>query len=190
MLGVPMPPTPPDSAKGHKTSSSFDRRNTAETTLGYLDDNGKRDTAFIEDLVGGYSAIEIDTPTRRPSLSPNSSHAHGQPVDRVAMWAENNQLDPSRVDSSSRYRNPSAPPSTISSYVPSRHGTLRRSPVDNRSNVSNGFQSLRRGALQDYRNATVSRKESVDDLLGARMTDMISFRLKLHFEDDVRGMVS
>lgn len=209
-IAAPMPPTPPDSRDGHRMSPPLAQRSSADTSLGYLDEGlGKRDSDFMDDLVGGYSAIEIDIPGKRPSLPMDSyssievelpgrrpslpfgnPHPQGQPIERVANWA-NNQFDSSRVDPSSRYRNPSAPPSVspAASVAPSRQGTMRRYGPDGRSNGSNGFQSLRKGTLDDYRNATLARKESIDDFSTARMGDMISFRLKLHFENDVRGMV-
>lgn len=186
-VGIPMPPTPPDSAKGHRTAPSFDQRSTAETALGYLDSSSDRSTAFMEDLVGGYSAMEIDTPTRRPSLP---THSYTQATERVDVWAKN-QSEVSKNDPSSRYRNASVPPSLSSSPVTSRQGSQRSifpNPAQVPSNVSHGFQPLRRGALKDYRAAT-SRRNSVDDSINPQPMDMVSFRVKLHFQDEVRGMV-
>lgn len=184
-----MPPTPPDSAKGLRSSPSFDQRSTADTTLGYLDSLASQDSAYMEDLVGGYSAMEIDTPTRRPSLPASNGLARGQAQERVEKWTHN-QSEVSRNDPITRYRNASVPPSVASSAIMTRQASQRFPvPPQAPSNMSNGFQSLRRGALKDFR-AVSSRKNSVDEFSSPYPMDMISFRVKLHFQDDVRGMVS
>lgn len=184
-----MPPTPPDSEPG-RHYESYDRRTTTSTVLGYLNEPEKRDTALLEDLVEDYGAMQILPPERRPSLpiSFDSPQPRGQSIDRVAKWADS-QLDARGADFSGRYKNPSAPTSHVPSTVPSRQGTMRRLPT-HRSKGSNGFQSLRRGALDEYLSPTLTSRDSIDDLLNGRSAEMVSFRLKLHFEDDVRGMVS
>lgn len=206
-INAQMPPTPPESEKS-KTITPRDRRDTAATTLGYLQDNHKPYTAYVDEIVDGYAGIDVNAGRRRPSLPAHSPYPRGQPLERVAKWA-NNQIDTVDSGTASRYASPSAPsskhgsnPSPISgpsgqgsishsSPGPSRNasfGTLRRYPTSRRA--AEYVHTLRRGSLDDYRNPSLASRDGIDDPLSVRSNGMLSFRLKLHFENDVRGMVS
>lgn len=179
-LAGAVPPTPPDSDPGRqKNDLRTDRdRDSSGTALGYLGagapGDNRRDTEFMEELVDGYSAI--DGPSLPRSALPPIPQ--GQSVERVADWANKQSRGPAQ----NRYLDPSGP-------LLGRSGTLNRYPTTRSATTSARPGMRKRSATQDEYRAPSAGSRDMEDIMSNRTNEMISFRLKLHFEDEIRGMV-
>lgn len=205
MLG---PPSPPDSDYGEDASppqsrgqdyrpSKESRRTTSDTTLVYRSNsNGagigagsavrqqqyktaKRETEFMEELIGGYSATSLSPlPEQQQLLPPPAPTPQGQPRERVEKWAS------AQLQSQGTIR---FAPANANGLV--RNATNSSGPSGVQYASSRGAN--RRRAQTEGPNSYLNSRYVVDDEGGllARSAEMVSFRLKLHFEDDIRGMV-
>jgi hypothetical protein len=213
MLG---PPSPPESAYSEEAQQqqqqTYDfrdgtgvpvvkqsRRTTSDTTLVYrsasnaagIGANGaagrqayktskpaKRDTEFMEELIGGYSATSLSPfPEQLPLPIVNAAGPtpQGQPRERVERWASSQQQNQSgtlRFAPSGLARN-----GTGSSGVSGQ--SLPYHAASSRGANRRRYQTEGQGSY-------LNSRYMEDD----RPAEMLSFRLKLHFEDDIRGMVS
>lgn len=143
----------------------------------------------------GYPSPNVETmPKQRKNSAPNilldmHQAPQGQSPARVADWAA--QQKANRSPQNDLLRPYQFPPAANSS-------TSSRNMNNNNNNNGNGnMDTLRGGTLrlrrQNTKASTGSRQMSgsdYDEMMSARTLDMVSFRLKLHFEDEIRGMVS
>ena len=175
---------------------------------GYARSKGPRETEFMEELIGGYSAV---SPLPRDMLSPDNTVTasavaltgpepmpQGQSRDRVANWASTQAHTPVQSqrehDREQSRLNVNVHTNTSGGGLV-RHGTgsSAQSSATGVVGVPGTRGANRRRAQTDGPAAQflTSRygDSAFDDALSALTVDMVSFRLKLHFEDDVRGMV-
>jgi len=143
----------------------------------------------------GYPSPNVETmPKQRKNSAPNilldmHQAPQGQSPARVADWAA--QQKANRSPQNDLLRPYQFPPSANSST------SGRNINMNNNNGNGNGnMDTLRGGTLrlrrQNTKASTGSRQMSgsdYDEIMSARTLDMVSFRLKLHFEDEIRGMV-
>lgn len=185
-------PTSSETALDYMATQGVTSQNTIKRHQHSLDMGRRRaderNTAFVEKLLDGYSLpggeVVLNGPkVFQPSyIKAAASHnaiklldsghqptPQGQPVERVQNWANTQQLRPTEQDHQ-----------RLSPVVRSAGPT----PNDPLSRLRRNLTQL--SATSDSRISDRSSNAGGS----VRMTGMVSFRLKLHYEGDVRGMVS
>ena len=145
----------------------------------------KRDTEFMEELIGGYSATSLSPlPEQLPPSLAAAPTPQGQPRERVERWASSQV----QVQSHGTLRFATAQASGLARNVTNSSSASGQNGL---YHAASSRGANRRRAQTDGPGSFLNRRYIEDESsMGRNAGGMVSFRLKLHFEDDIRGMVS